>query len=322
MKLLGVVLTSTALSSGLSAYAMEILNSPPSLVYEDSGLGSNCRIRIGTSGTDGYQMKGEYADVNGNIDQARASIYDENFVLRSYGVSGGSVSAVVGGTQYNFARILLNSNLSWSFPMYVGIEDNGAASPGGIAGGVSKTVLIDRDAMRDAGGTCAVIANQGTAPVNNPPVADAGPDQTVDRDAVSFVTLDGSGSSDADNDTLTFTWSQISGPTSTVRSVDSTGAIVEINPPSQDGTQVWRLSAFDGHLSRSDVVEINWTSSAVNRPPEISTSADSYVYFDPSNTSTPATAQIVVNFSDPDGDTVNVNLRQVSGPPTVFSTRR
>ncbi len=267
-------------------------------------------------------MRGEYADVNGNIDKARASIYDKNFVLRTYGVSGGSVSALVGGTQYNFPRIFLNANSSWTFPMHIGIEDDGAASPGGIAGGVSKTIPIDRDAMRDAGGSCAVIANQGMAPVNTPPVADAGADQTVDRNAVSFVTLDGSGSSDADNDTLTFTWSQTSGPTSTVRSVDSTGAILDINPPTQDGTQVWSLSVFDGKVSQSDQVEINWTSSAVNRPPEISTSADSYVYFDPSNTSTPATAQLVADFSDPDGDPVNVSWRQVSGPATVFSIKR
>ncbi len=43
---------------------------------------------------------------------------------------------------------------------------------------------------------------------NIKPVADAGPDQTVEQTSVSGaeVTLDGTGSSDPDNDTLTYTW--------------------------------------------------------------------------------------------------------------------
>ncbi|TSC62615.1 MAG: PKD domain-containing protein [Parcubacteria group bacterium Gr01-1014_48] len=44
---------------------------------------------------------------------------------------------------------------------------------------------------------------------NRPPVADAGPDQGVDKDAI--VILNGSGSSDPDGDTLTFAWTQTAG---------------------------------------------------------------------------------------------------------------
>ena len=52
--------------------------------------------------------------------------------------------------------------------------------------------------------------NLDAMPVNHPPVADAGPDQTVrvsDR-----VTLDGSGSTDPDGDLLSFAWSLVSVP--------------------------------------------------------------------------------------------------------------
>lgn len=44
--------------------------------------------------------------------------------------------------------------------------------------------------------------------INNSPVADAGLDQTVEQASISGaeVTLDGTGSSDPDNDTLTYTW--------------------------------------------------------------------------------------------------------------------
>ena len=44
---------------------------------------------------------------------------------------------------------------------------------------------------------------------NDPPVADAGPDQTVN--GATLVTLDGSGSNDPDDDALTFVWTQNSG---------------------------------------------------------------------------------------------------------------
>ena len=50
-------------------------------------------------------------------------------------------------------------------------------------------------------------------PNNRPPVANAGPDQsfTLPKDTVN---LDGSGSTDPDNNIIGYSWSRISGPTS------------------------------------------------------------------------------------------------------------
>ncbi len=55
-------------------------------------------------------------------------------------------------------------------------------------------------------------------PVNVPPVADAGNDQTVtdsDDDGSEVVTLDGSGSSDSDGTLISYTWSTVSGQIAT-----------------------------------------------------------------------------------------------------------
>lgn len=64
-------------------------------------------------------------------------------------------------------------------------------------------------------------------PINNPPIANAGADQTVTSGAL--VTLDGSGS-DPDGDPITFSWSQTSGPAVTLS--DPTLAKPTFNAPS------------------------------------------------------------------------------------------
>ena len=58
--------------------------------------------------------------------------------------------------------------------------------------------------MHDARHTASVQTDVG----NNPPVANAGPDQTVEvgEDCMASITLDGSGSSDPDEDSLTYSW--------------------------------------------------------------------------------------------------------------------
>ena len=62
---------------------------------------------------------------------------------------------------------------------------------------------------------------------NHDPVADAGPDQT--RDELTTVTLDGTGSSDPDNDALTYQWVQVAGPS--VALADATTPIPSFTAP-------------------------------------------------------------------------------------------
>ncbi len=57
---------------------------------------------------------------------------------------------------------------------------------------------------------------------NDPPVADAGPDQI--NVAAGLITLDGSGSYDPDGDPITYQWSQISGPTVSITGANTAQA--------------------------------------------------------------------------------------------------
>jgi hypothetical protein len=72
---------------------------------------------------------------------------------------------------------------------------------------------------------------QSGSPVNRPPVACAGPDQTITL-PISTVTLDGRCSLDPDNDIATYLWSQVIGPSSS-----------RIMNPDQPQTQVTDLAA-------------------------------------------------------------------------------
>ena len=96
------------------------------------------------------------------------------------------------------------------------------------------------------------------APTNTAPTSNAGPDQTVS--SAASVTLDGTTSSDADGDALTYAWSQTSGASVTLSS--TTAAQPTFTAPTlavgdADATLVFSLTVNDGTTSSSaDTVTI------------------------------------------------------------------
>jgi 5-hydroxyisourate hydrolase-like protein (transthyretin family) len=90
-------------------------------------------------------------------------------------------------------------------------------------------------------------------PANQPPAANAGPDQLVGVNAL--VTLSGGGSSDPDSgpSTLTYAWSQVSGPAVTLAGAVTVSAV--FTPPSA-GTYVLELRVSDGSAQATDQVTV------------------------------------------------------------------
>ena len=143
------------------------------------------------------------------------------------------------------------------------------------------------------------------AVINHPPVANAGTDQTIQATSqnATSVTLDGSKSSDPDNDTLTYAWTdQSNNPVGTT-------AIVQLNL--LPGTYTFTLTVTDpGNLSNSATTHVAITAP-VNHPPVANAGASQTLGCTSTNG-----APVTLNgsgSSDPDGDTLNFVWKDASG---------
>jgi hypothetical protein len=137
---------------------------------------------------------------------------------------------------------------------------------------------------------------------NRPPVADAGPDQSMSS-IPALVTLDGSASYDPGGETLTYHWRQIAGPAA---GLSDPNAIQPTFVPSELAIYVFELVVNDGvNDSRPDTVGI----VIGNRPPVADAGSSRYTAQDP----------VVLDGTgsfDLDGyGELTYQWQQVSGPP-------
>jgi hypothetical protein len=147
---------------------------------------------------------------------------------------------------------------------------------------------------------------------NDPPTADAGPDQTVFEQ--STVTLDGSNSSDPDDGIESYLWKQIAGPS--VSLSDPQAVQPTFTTPSVTGNKSlslkFELTVTDfGGLKDADTTVVNVTGG--NDPPTADAGPDQNV-----DEETKVTLD-GSNSSDPDDGIASYQWKQITGPSVSLS---
>jgi len=147
---------------------------------------------------------------------------------------------------------------------------------------------------------------------NQPPLANAGPDQNVNEGMI--VTLSGTNSTDPEGGALSYSWCQVSGAPVTLG--NPSGAQTTFTPPNvgPDGESLgFQLTITDsGGLQSSDTCLVNvlW----VNQPPAAHAGTDQRVN---------EGAMVALNGSnsgDPEGLAINYEWVQTSGSPVALSS--
>lgn len=298
-RIFSAIALSSASCLALATPAKAVTGNSP-IIQGFQTAGSICRINFR------YTVRGSENDFNQN------DLFHE--VLTDAG--GGNIttprllSVLTSGSRSRATQIDLSSaglRGGGSAP-YVAIYDTDAAGTREQLVGRTQVNLAQ---MASVQGECAAVARKFGYAANTAPVTEAGADQSVT--AGSQVTLDGSGTSDPDGDTLTYSWTQVSGPSAAISNANQAVAQVQTQA-GPSATYVFELTATDpSGASNSDRVTIQTLGQGgvvvpVNSPPVADAGPDATIASGATLVRLDATGS-----SDPDGDTLSFRWTQVSG---------
>lgn len=183
-----------------------------------------------------------------------------------------------------------------------------AASPSGTNLTFRLTV-IDNGGLSDTDEVTIAISF-----VNQPPVASAGPDQSVIEGA--SVTLSAEASDDPDNNLTGYLWEQISGPSVSLSGANTANAsFTAPNTGSPGTTLLFRVTVTDSEgLTSTDTCSIQILY--INQAPAAHAGVDQTVQEGQTVTLDGRASQ------DPDGDITSWSWTQTKGPTVTLTTQR
>jgi LmbE family N-acetylglucosaminyl deacetylase len=218
-----------------------------SSTYTKSGLTSTLTTLMNSLQPDTVRTQ-DYVDAFGDVDHSDhiATAYFTRAAHQGYTTPHQLIGYMDYATN-DLAQNVFDPDLTTkrnAFNSYLGFDEAPCGSPpncgnNDYAGWIKRQYTVGSE----SGGTGG----------NSPPVANAGPDQSVSTG--SSVTLDGSGSSDPNADPLSYQWTQTSGTPVTLSS--ATAQKPTFTAPAAATTLVFSLVVNDGTLnSPADTVSI------------------------------------------------------------------
>lgn len=133
---------------------------------------------------------------------------------------------------------------------------------------------------------------------NSNPVANPGPDVQGSRNTPT--SLDGSASSDADNDPISYSWTLLSKPANSNSAIAAPALPQTTITPDQYGTYVVQLIVNDGLANSAAATKTISVPQPANRPPNANPDSAT------TSQNTAITVDVLANDSDPDADAISV----------------
>ena len=177
----------------------------------------------------------------------------------------------------------------------------------------AKTVVID-GALKFIPVHDRTTSVSSQPPPNIPPIASAGPDQTITAPASSVI-LNGSASYDPDGTIVSYSWVLISGLGSVI--ISNSNQVIAGVSGLTPGSYTFQLTVTDnGGATSSDSVTVTVNPAIItNQPPVAIAGSDTTIYMPVSSFQLNAS-----NSYDPDGNITSYQWQEISGPNTAVAS--